>query len=334
MIPNQWYPIFESARLPARRPAGVRRLSQDLVLWRDRDGRAVAMSDRCPHRAARLSRGAVRDGCIQCPYHGFRFNSEGKCVLMPVAGAGAAIPDGFDTHPLPVREGHGLIWLWYGDPAAAESDLPWFEPAAWENGSLYRTSFEVDVSYLRVMENMGDFFHVPFVHRWSMPGMGTRLTNYDAHLEGQIVKLRATLSPDGPRRWYQYEYPLYAELRLPAMAMVEEARKLHLVFAATPIDRDRTWVALRYTQGYLPRRLGGAVLARLLAWIDINPVFRWGDVPTLKSQMLDDPADISCYHMVPADRASALWFGLRNHALRAAHALAQDGPVRAVSSAR
>jgi phenylpropionate dioxygenase-like ring-hydroxylating dioxygenase large terminal subunit len=334
MIPNQWYPIFESRLLRRNRPVGVRRLGQDLVIWRDGGGRAVAMSDRCPHRLARLSRGVVREGCIQCPYHGFRWNSAGKCVLIPVNGADAPIPEGFDAHPMLLREEHGLIWIWHGDPAEAAAEVPWFEPPPWENGSIFTTSFEIDVSYLRVMENMGDFFHVPFVHRRSLPGAGTLLTDYDAHLEGEVVKLRATLSAEGGKRWYNYEYKLAADLRLPGISRVEEMSKLHLTLAATPIDRDRTWGFARYTQGYLSRWLGGSMLARLLAWADIYSVFMWGDLPTLKSQMLDDPADISHYHLVHADRASALWFGLRKRALERAQARGEKPSVRAVASGR
>jgi phenylpropionate dioxygenase-like ring-hydroxylating dioxygenase large terminal subunit len=334
MIPNQWYPIFESRLLRRKRPVGVRRLGQELVIWRDGTGRAVAMSDRCPHRAARLSRGAVRDGCIQCPYHGFRWNPAGKCVLMPVNGADAPIPDGFDAPPMLLREEHELVWLWHGDPAEAAADLPWFEPADWENGSRFTTSFEIDVSYLRVMENMGDFFHLPFVHRRWMPGVGTRLTNFNAHVEGEVVKLRATLSPEGGKRWYNYEYTLAAELRLPGISRVEETSKLHLILVATPIDRDRTWIFARYAQGYLPRWLGGAMLARVAAWGDLNPVFKRGDLPTLKSQLLDDPGDIRHYHLVHADRASALWFGLRKRAFEQAHSHSQAATIRAIACGR
>jgi phenylpropionate dioxygenase-like ring-hydroxylating dioxygenase large terminal subunit len=314
MIPNQWYPIYESSRLKTKHPVGVRRLGRELVLWRGADGQAVAMADRCAHRAARLSRGIVRNGCIECPYHGFRWNSRGECVLMPVNGADAPIPKGFSAQMTTLREEQGLLWLWHGQPQEAAAEIPWLAPAAWENGSLFTTSFEADVSYLRVMENMGDLFHVAFVHRRWFPGAGKRLTNFDAHLEDGIVKISGTLSPEGGKRWYNYEYPLRAELRLPGIARVQEAPKLHLLIVATPIDRDRTWMWLRYTEGYLPRRLGGSMLARAIAWMDIYPIFKWGDLPTLRSQRLDDPGDLSHYHLVHADSATALWFGMRKRA--------------------
>ncbi len=332
MIPNQWYPIYDARLLKPGRPIAVRRLAQDLVLWRDLDGRAAALPDRCPHRAARLSRGSVRDGCIQCPYHGFRFNSRGECVLVPVEGPGAPIAKGLAAAPALLREEHGLIWLWYGDSAKAASEVPWLAPAPWENGSVFMTSFDIDVSYLRVIENMGDFFHLPFVHRRWFRGVGERLVNFDAHVEDDIVKLSGTLSHDARRRW-QYDYRLSAELRLPAIARVQEAAKLHLLISATPIDRDRSWIWLRYSEGYVPRWLGGALLARGIAWFDINPVFKRGDVPTLKSQQLSDPGDISGYHLTHADRAIALYFGMRKRAFEAAGVQPHEHEHHALSAA-
>ena len=123
MIPNQWYPIFDSGRLRRGRPTGVTRLGRELVLWRRADGSVAALPDRCPHRSARLSRGRIRDDQIACPYHGFRFDGRGRCVLVPANGADAPIPDSLHTEPAPVREGHGLVWLWHGDPREAGSGI-------------------------------------------------------------------------------------------------------------------------------------------------------------------------------------------------------------------
>ena len=74
-IPNQWYPIFDSSKLRRRKPVGITRLGERLVLWRDSSGTAVCMADRCPHRAAQLSLGWVRDDCLVCPFHGLRFDN-------------------------------------------------------------------------------------------------------------------------------------------------------------------------------------------------------------------------------------------------------------------
>ena len=116
-IPNQWYPIFDSSKLKRRKPVGITRLGERLVLWRDSSGAAVCMTDRCPHRAAQLSLGWVRDDCLVCPFHGLRFDSAGRCVLIPANGEGQPVPRGFDLPTRQVREAHGLIWYWYGESA-------------------------------------------------------------------------------------------------------------------------------------------------------------------------------------------------------------------------
>ena len=116
MIPNQWYPILESARV-RRRPVAVQRMGERLVLWRDSDGRAVCMRDRCPHRGVQLSRGRVRDGTLECGYHGFRFDAAGQCTAMPCEGPDAKIPAGMQVRRHEICEEHGLVWMYHGAAA-------------------------------------------------------------------------------------------------------------------------------------------------------------------------------------------------------------------------
>ena len=170
-IPNQWYPIFDSSKLRRRKPVGITRLGERLVLWRDSSGAVVCMADRCPHRAAQLSLGWVRDDCLVCPFHGLRFDSDGRCVLIPANGEGQPVPRGFDLQPHHVREEHGLIWYWFGDSQPA-SEIPWFPEAPEPGPRANIVQHDYPVSYLRVMENLGDMHHVPFVHQGYNPGRG------------------------------------------------------------------------------------------------------------------------------------------------------------------
>ena len=128
-IPNQWYPIFDSSKLNRRKPIGIMRLGERLVLWRDGSGTAVCMADRCSHRAAQLSLGWVRDDCLVCPFHGLRFDSAGRCVLIPANGEGQPVSRGFDLPTRQIREEHGLIWYWYGESEPA-AEIPWFPGSA------------------------------------------------------------------------------------------------------------------------------------------------------------------------------------------------------------
>lgn len=99
------------------------------VVVADLGGRKVVASDRCPHRGAPLSAGTIEDGCLVCPYHGWRFGPDGRAVEIPALGDGAALPprarldlvDG-DTVPPPERAGAAR-------DLAFRHDAPWLRRA-------------------------------------------------------------------------------------------------------------------------------------------------------------------------------------------------------------
>jgi len=94
---------------------------------------------------------------------------------------------------------------------------------------------------------------------------------------------------------------------------------VRFVASATPIDHDHTWLWARYGQDYIPGWLGGKVVARLLAKLDLELVFTNQDMRMLASQQRNDPGDISSYRLFEADRAIAMDFGLRKQAMDQAH---------------
>ena len=65
MVPNQWYAVLETDEVKLGQPVAFKRLGQDMVLWRNADGKIVAMEDRCPHRQAKLSLGKIVNGNIE-----------------------------------------------------------------------------------------------------------------------------------------------------------------------------------------------------------------------------------------------------------------------------
>ncbi|MDO8430900.1 MAG: aromatic ring-hydroxylating dioxygenase subunit alpha [Candidatus Binatus sp.] len=320
-IPDQWYPILDSETLRRRRPVGVKRLGERLVLWRDSGGNAVCATDRCPHRGVQLSLGRVCDGQLECPYHGLRFNAGGECVMIPANGDDAPVPRGFDLISRVVREGHGLIWCWYGDPALATDAIPWFVEAPDPGPRTGWIADDYPVSYLRVMENFGDLHHVPFVHRATIPGAGTRAEVEEARLDGDVVRLKVTLRHQRPRR-LKIAYSFATAIRLPALVSITFARRAHFVAAATPIDETHTWLWARYRQDYVPGWMGGRLIARLGARFDFRSVFSRQDMRMLASQQLDNSCDISHYHLLEADGAIALYFAIRKRAIEQAQSKA------------
>jgi phenylpropionate dioxygenase-like ring-hydroxylating dioxygenase large terminal subunit len=168
---HHWYAVAESAAVRAAAPGegangsaiGVRLLGDDYVLYRAIDGEVVAAPDRCPHREARLSEGAVgADGCLTCPYHGWRFGARGTCVDVPSSGAGRPVPPAAHLDTVGVRDAYGLIWLCpdepMGDvPGIRHDDDPTFRRI---NSGMQTWA----TSATRMTDNFLDIAHFPWVH--------------------------------------------------------------------------------------------------------------------------------------------------------------------------
>ena len=166
-LANAWYAACRSDELPAGRPRTSTVLGVRLALWRRPDGSPAAVLDRCLHRNARLSAGDVFDGCLGCPYHGWTYDGDGRLVGVPSLPPGEA-PPALSLPTYPVREQHGLVWVWVGDrdPADLADRTPfpmphWGEPG-W--GAYYMTTrFANGVTNL--VENFMDVPHTVYVHR-------------------------------------------------------------------------------------------------------------------------------------------------------------------------
>lgn len=150
-------------------PVAVELLDQPVVLWRDAQGTLQAFADRCPHRGARLSMGRVHEGRLECPYHGWRFESGGQCVLIPALPEFVP-PAGHRACTHVAREAYGLVWVALergeGDPGqGVENALPAF-PAE-DDPQLRKLTcgpYDVATSAPRIVENFLDMSHFGFIH--------------------------------------------------------------------------------------------------------------------------------------------------------------------------
>jgi phenylpropionate dioxygenase-like ring-hydroxylating dioxygenase large terminal subunit len=176
MIPNQWYAVLESHEVKPGQVLGVRRLGEQLVLWRDATGRVSCIPDQCPHRGAAFSAGRVVDGRVECPFHGFQFDSAGSCCLVPANGKNTPPPKALQVHPFPTAEAHDFIWVWWGEPRNVLPPLPYFEDLA--DGFSYVTDRATwPVHYSRAIENQLDVIHLPFVHATTIGRGGKTLVD-------------------------------------------------------------------------------------------------------------------------------------------------------------
>lgn len=166
MLKKFWYPCEFSSAISST-PKGIIILNLKFVLYRDVSGKIVALEDRCPHRGAALSLGWVENGCIRCPYHGWKFQSDGICTEIPANEASAPIPKKAAVNTYPVAEKYGFVWLFYGDLSEAERHPLPNLPAYLSDLQPVYGDFIEEVNYARLMEANLDFAHVIAVHRRS-----------------------------------------------------------------------------------------------------------------------------------------------------------------------
>lgn len=155
-----WWPVCLASELGTQ-PLGLRLLDQPLVLWRDAQGQPVAMVDRCPHRGAQLSLGRVVAGTLQCPYHGWRFEPQGRCVGIP-AQPGFTPPASSGVCRHAAVEHEGLVWVALAADATVREALP--DLSALPQRRLVYGPFDVATSAPRAVENFLDTSHFAFVH--------------------------------------------------------------------------------------------------------------------------------------------------------------------------
>jgi phenylpropionate dioxygenase-like ring-hydroxylating dioxygenase large terminal subunit len=113
---NYWYPILQCEELGQGKPVGIQCLGENLVVWRDERGSPAVLSDRCPHRSAKLSLGRVLEGKLQCALHGLRFDGAGQCVLIPWELDDSPSRNEVHAHSYPAQELGGYIWGYLGGP--------------------------------------------------------------------------------------------------------------------------------------------------------------------------------------------------------------------------
>jgi phenylpropionate dioxygenase-like ring-hydroxylating dioxygenase large terminal subunit len=162
---NQWWAAAYSDEVTAA-PLARTLLDRKVVLFRTQSGKPAALIDRCTHRKAPLSKGAVVGEALECPFHGMRFAPDGTCVLIPCQDK---IPPSANVHAFPVVERYGHIWIWPGDPALADHsavpDMHWLtDPKL----VAVKGMFHMKTNYLTAIDNLLDDTHLPFVHRNSI----------------------------------------------------------------------------------------------------------------------------------------------------------------------
>ncbi|UVJ45721.1 aromatic ring-hydroxylating dioxygenase subunit alpha [Pseudomonas sp. LS1212] len=137
-------------------------LEESIVLFRNAEGKLVALADRCCHRLAPLSVGRLESDGLRCMYHGLKFADDGRCIEVP--GQDRISPL-LRVPTYPVVELHGAAWIWMGDPAKAdESLIPPFVGHLHSDWSMIPGRMDYDAHYRLINDNLLDLSHLTYVH--------------------------------------------------------------------------------------------------------------------------------------------------------------------------
>ena len=276
-----WYPVIEVKKLGKkalgivgrRKPVHRKILGTDLVLFPGKNGKMVALWDRCPHRGAYLSRGRCEfEGTVSCPYHGSTFDETGTCVAALTEGPNSGLVGKLRVKSFPTHVIRGVLFVWMGEtePVPIEEDVP---EEFFDNKFVIIPYSKVwPMNWTLAVENSGDN-HFSYIHRFRFRRMLNMLAFHKlaAYWPGvkivEITDKALFFSPAGgapvqayypglgkkwPQHvWYRfirakkpaennmYRKPYTHEYRLPSIARVHASGpgRLHMRWG-TPIDEN------------------------------------------------------------------------------------------------
>jgi len=164
-----WLPICmaEEASEADGTPLRARLLGEDLVVFRDSDGRLGVVGEHCPHRRASLALGRNEESGLRCLYHGWKIDVDGNVVEMPSEPAASCLAAKVKHIAYRTEEAGGFVWVWMG-----AGDPPPFERPAWAPSARTRISIVkmlVNANWAQVLEGAIDSAHSSTLHATDMP---------------------------------------------------------------------------------------------------------------------------------------------------------------------
>ena len=284
-----WYVLCESRELKPGQVLARTVLDERIALFRNEKGEAVALQDRCRHRAAPLSRGRVQEGHLVCPYHGWTYNGHGQVEAVPSEGAQFKKISSRCTPSYSTCEQDGFIYLRL-NPKPAIDVSPFSMRRYGEKGwRTIRVINRFENTVTNCIENFIDIPHTVYVH----PGIFRKERR-------QLIEVLITRSQGSVRAEYKNENTNLGwfskflnptggvithtdEFFMPNVSCVEYGmgpnRHLIITSQATPINERETLVYTDVTYNY-------GIWTRLAA-----PMIRWysqaiinQDIVALKQQ--------------------------------------------------
>jgi phenylpropionate dioxygenase-like ring-hydroxylating dioxygenase large terminal subunit len=160
-----WIPVALSEELPGPDciPVKLKILNEDLIAFRDTEGRVGLLDAFCPHRGANLYFGRNEENGLRCVYHGWKFDVSGQCVDLPNTPEGETYKRKVQAAAYPCQEAGGMVFAYLG-PKAQQPPFPEFDFLAVPASHIYVTKFRLECNWLQATEGDFDPSHGVFLH--------------------------------------------------------------------------------------------------------------------------------------------------------------------------
>ena len=249
---DDWHPVALVAELADGGPIAARLLGEDLVVWRSGE-EFFAWRDLCVHRGTRLSLGTVVGGVrLECPYHGWTYGTDGRCVLMP-AHPEQVPPAKAQVGTFLAAAAYDVIWVSLGSGARGIPRFELLDDPAYR--VLIAGPYRVKASGPRIVENFLDIGHFPFVHEGILGDRARpEIEDYSTTIgaEGVVSEGVKVFQPDpyatGRGSVVTYTYRVHRPLS--ASFVKHGEHSFGMLLSVTPHDAvDSTawmWMAMNY----------------------------------------------------------------------------------------
>jgi phthalate 4,5-dioxygenase len=166
MMRRYWIPALLSEEIPAPDcpPVRVKLLGEDLVAFRDTQGRLGFIGERCAHRGTSLFFGRNEDCGLRCVYHGWKYDVDGSVLETPAEPGDSDFRKKLRHTAYPTHEANGVIYAYLGP----REKMPIFPKYEWTEVPLdftYVTKCLLECNYLQGLEGECDSSHLSFLHR-------------------------------------------------------------------------------------------------------------------------------------------------------------------------
>jgi nitrite reductase/ring-hydroxylating ferredoxin subunit len=166
LMRHYWLPALLSEEIPEPDcpPVRVRLLGENLVAFRDSQGRVGLLGEHCAHRGTSLFFGRNEECGLRCIYHGWKYAVDGTVLETPAEPSGSTLKDKVRQTAYPCKEAAGIVWSYLGPPDKLPL-LPNYEWMHLPRKNLYVTKSVQDCSWLQGLEGECDSSHLSFLHK-------------------------------------------------------------------------------------------------------------------------------------------------------------------------